>query len=104
MNELQSSKFVSVINNQMSIYKDLFYERDESYNKDQHYDTLLVMDHFRPEVEDELRRNVDNILRNELIYLKLAMDNTEDKQIKKSKKKKKKKKRKKKVKDIVANR
>jgi hypothetical protein len=62
------------------------------------------MDQFQPEVEDELRRDVDNILRNELIYLKLAIDNTEDKKSKKSKKKNKKKKRKKKVKDLVANR
>jgi hypothetical protein len=88
----------------MSIYKELFYERDESYNEEQHYDTLLAMDHFRPEVENELRQNVDQILRNELIYLKLAIDNAEDKPTKKSKKKKKKKKRTKKVKDIVANR
>jgi len=104
MNELQSSKFVPAINDQMRIYKDLFYGRDESYNNEQHYDTLLVMDHFRPEVENELRNDVDNILRNELIYLKLAIDNIKDKQVKKSKKKKKKKKRNKKVKDIVANR
>jgi hypothetical protein len=88
----------------MSVYKELFYERDESHNESQHYDKLLTMDRFQPEVEDELRRDVDNILRNELIYLKLAIDNTEDKKSKKSKKKKKKKKRKKKVKDLVANR
>ena len=93
-----------MINNQMNIYKELFYERDEFYNKEQHYDTLLAIDHFRPEVENELRFNVDNILRNELIYLKLSIDNAEDKPPKKSKKKKKKKTRKKKVKDIVANR
>jgi hypothetical protein len=88
----------------MNIYKELFYERDESYNQEQHYDTLLAIDHFRPEVENELRLDVDNILRNELIYLKLSIDNAEDKPSKKSKKKKKKKTRKKKVKDIVANR
>jgi hypothetical protein len=88
----------------MSIYKELFYERDESYNETQKYDKLLAMDHFRPEVEDELQHDVDNILRNELIYLKLAIDNIEDKKPKKRKKKKKKKKRKKKIKDIVANR
>ncbi|CAF0820478.1 unnamed protein product [Rotaria sordida] len=104
MNELESSKFIPIINNQMNIYKELFYERDESYNKEQHYDTLLAIDHFRPEVENEIRHDVDNILRNELIYLKLAIDNTEDKQTKKSKKKKKRKKRNKKVKDIIANR
>jgi hypothetical protein len=85
----------------MSIYKELFYERDESHNETQHYDKLLLMDHFRPEVENELRHDVDNIFRNELIYLKLAIDNIEDK---KSKKTKKKKKRKKKIKDILANR
>jgi len=86
----------------MSIYKELFYQRDESYNETQHYDKLLVMDHFRPEVENELRHDVDNILRNELIYLKLAIDNSEDKKTKKNRKQKKK--RKKKMKDIVANR
>ncbi|CAF1118521.1 unnamed protein product [Adineta steineri] len=104
LNELESSKFIPLINNQMGIYKELFYERDESYNKEQHYDILLSIDHFRPDVENELRHDVDNILRNELIYLKLAIDNVNDKQIKKSKKKKKKKKRNKKVKDIIANR
>ena len=88
----------------MSIYKEFFHNRDESSNQTQQYDKLLATDHFRPEVENELRVDVDNILRNELIYLKLAIDNSEDKKSKKSKKKKKKKKRKKKVKDIVANR
>ncbi len=89
----------------MGVHKELFYERDESHNEGQHYDKLLTMDQFRPEVEDELRRDVDNILRNELIYLKLAIDNAEDKKSKKKKKKKtKKKKKKKKVKDLVANR
>ncbi|CAF0723079.1 unnamed protein product [Rotaria sp. Silwood1] len=104
MNALESSKFIPVINDQMNIYKELFYERDESYNKEQHYDTLLAIDDFRPEVENEIRHDVDSILRNELIYLKLAIDNVEDKQTKKLKKKKKRKKRSKKVKDIVANR
>jgi hypothetical protein len=85
----------------MNIYKELFYERDESYNKTQQYDKLLVIDHFRPEVENELRHDVDNILRNELIYLKLAIDNTKDKKLKKTKTKKK---RKKKIKDIIVNR
>ena len=93
-----------MINNQMGVYKELFYERDESHNEDQHYDRLLTIDRFRPEVEDELRRDVDQILRNELIYLKLAVDNIEEKNPKKTKKKKKKKKRKKKAKDLVANR
>lgn len=87
----------------MNVYKELFHERDESYNESQHYDQLLVIDQFRPEVEKELQQDVDNILRNELIYLKLAIDNAEDKKAKK-KKKKKKKIRKKKLKDIVANR
>ncbi|CAM4771441.1 unnamed protein product [Rotaria magnacalcarata] len=106
INELELSKFIPSINNQMNIYKELFYQRDESHNKDQQYDRLLAMDHFRSEVEYEIRRDVDNILRNELIYLKLSIDNVKDKQIKKSKKKKKKRRRRrnKKTKDIVANR
>ena len=88
----------------MGIYKDLFYERDESYNVEQRYDMLLATEQFRPEIEEELRQEVDDILRKELIYLKLAVDNSEDAPTKKSKKKKKKTKRKKKVKDPVANR
>ena len=88
----------------MGVYKELFYERDESHNPAQHYDQLLTMDQFRPEVEDELRRDVDQILRHELVYLKLAIDNAEDRKPKKRKKKKKNKKRKKKPKDLVANR
>ena len=103
---LDPSKFVSMMNNQLGFYKDLFYERDESYNSEQRYDRLLLMDEFRPVVEEELRHDVDNILRNELVYLKLAIDNSEDKPMKKStkKKKKKRKQRKKKVKDLVSNR
>lgn len=104
MNQLESSKFIPVINKELQAYKDLFYKRDESYNEEQHYDTLLAIDEFRPEVENEIQRDVDNILRNELIYLKLSIDNVEDKPMRKPKKKKKKKKRSKKVKDLVANR
>ena len=80
----------------MKIYKELFYERDESFNKEQHYDKLLAIDQFRPEVERGLLHDVDNILRNELIYLKLSIDNVKDQSIRKRKHKKKTKKRKKK--------
>ncbi|CAF0896390.1 unnamed protein product [Adineta ricciae] len=106
LNMLEPSKFVPMMNNQLGVYKDLFYERDESYNSEQRYDRLLLMDEFRPAVEEELRHDVDNILRNELVYLKLAIDNSEDKPMKKSKKKKKKKRRrrKKKGQDLVSNR
>lgn len=88
----------------MGVYRDLFYERDESHNPSQQYDQLLTMDQFRTEVEEELRSNVDEILRNELVYLKLAIDNVQDRKTKKKKKKKKKVKRKKKSKDLVGNR
>ena len=88
----------------MKIYKELFYQRDESYNQKQQYDRLLAIDDFRSEVENEIGRDVDNILRNELIYLKLSIDKAEDKLLKTRKKRKKKTKEKKKIKDIVANR
>lgn len=106
MNQLEPSKFIPIINNQLGVYKELFYEQDETYNPTQEYDKLLAIDHFRPEVEEAFRRDVDMILRNELVYLKLAIDNAVDKKSKKKKKRKKKtkKKRKKKSKDIVANR
>ena len=89
----------------MSVYKELFHRRDDNMSGDRHYDLLMAMDHFRPEVEDELRQDVDLMLRHELVSLRLAVDNAEDKPTKKGKKKKtKKKKGKKKVKDPVANR
>lgn len=94
-----------MINDQIKIYKDLFYKRDESLNKEQRFDVLLAMDHFRVNVEDELRQDVDRIIREELIYLKLSIDNVDDStQKKKTKKKSKKNKRKNKNKDLVANR
>ena len=68
------SKFLPLINEQLTIYKDLFYERDESSNREQRYDVLLAMDHFRVDVEEELRQVVDRLVRDELIYLKLAID------------------------------
>ena len=93
-----------MINDQLGVYKELFYERDESHNPTQQYDQLLTMDQFRPEVEEELQRDVDEILRNELVYLKLAIDNVEDRKSKKKKNKKKKRRGKKKAMDLVGNR
>lgn len=93
-----------MINEQLGVYKDLFHERDESHNVEQRYDRLLMLDQFRPTVEEQLRQEVDGVLRSELVYLKLAVDNSEDKAKKKSKKKRKKRKRTKRGKDLVANR
>ncbi|CAF4068667.1 unnamed protein product [Rotaria sordida] len=43
-----------------SICKELLCEQDESSHEKQHYDTLSAMNYFRGDVENELRRNVQN--------------------------------------------
>lgn len=89
-----------MINEQVANYKNFFYERDEFYNEQQRYDVLLGIEEFRPKVEEELKRNVDEILREELIILRLSIDQMEESR-KKSKKKRRKKK---KIKDLIENR
>jgi hypothetical protein len=103
---LHVSTCLPIVDEQLRIYKNIFHERDESYNIEQRYDLLLAMDHFRADVEHQLQIDVDEIIRQELIYLKLAVDRTSDRSTNKKQqtKRKKLKKRDRKMKDIVANR
>ena len=46
--------------------------RDESHNKEQRYDEEMIREVKRNEVEEEIRRQVDNLMREELDLLKIV--------------------------------
>ena len=67
-------------------------------------DIELIKDEKRAEVEESIRIEVDELMREELKNLKLAIDKAKEKKRKKKKAKKKKKKKKKKEKDLTPDR
>ena len=70
----------------------------------QPYDSELIKEEKRVEVEDTIRLEVDELMREELKNLKAAIDKSKDKKKKKKPKKKKKGKKKKKEKDLTPDR
>lgn len=70
----------------------------------QPYDAELIKEEKRVEVEDAIRLEVDELMREELKNLKAAIDKSKDKKKKKKPKKKKKGKKKKKEKDLTPDR
>lgn len=50
--------------------------KDESKNKEQRYDEEMIREAKRSEVEDEIRKQVDSIMREELDLLKIVMNGT----------------------------
>lgn len=118
---MSESKFVGAINESVHSYRDVWQCRDEHNNFEQKYDGELVKEAKRIEVETEVRKQVDELMREELKNLKMAVDRDKGgkkgkkgkKSGKKSGKKKKKKsgkksgkkgKKKKKEKDLTADR
>uniref|UniRef100_A0A8C4TDS3 IQ motif containing with AAA domain 1 n=1 Tax=Erpetoichthys calabaricus TaxID=27687 RepID=A0A8C4TDS3_ERPCA len=85
---------------------EVWHVRDESANFIQRFDAELVKEEKRREVEEEIRVQVDELMRQELKNLKLAVDRDKGKKKKKKKGKKGKKggKKKKKEKDLTADR
>ncbi|XP_029930624.1 dynein regulatory complex protein 11 isoform X2 [Myripristis murdjan] len=108
------SSFLPTVKEGAKIYREVWRGRDESQNFLQRFDAELVREEKRLEVEEEVRVQVDELMRHELRNLKLVVDRDKGKKKKKakkgSKKKKKKskksskKKKKKKEKDLTADR
>ncbi|XP_067404759.1 dynein regulatory complex protein 11 [Emydura macquarii macquarii] len=106
------SNFLPIMKEGNNRYKDVWQNRDEQWNFPQEYDPELIKEEKRKEVEEEIRVQVDELMRQELKNLKLAVDREKDKKRKKGKKggKKKKKKgkkggrKKKKEKDLTPDR
>lgn len=107
--KMSPSQFVPVINDGSEKYKNVWSHRDESDNFMQKHDTELIKEEKRVEVETEIRVQVDELMREELKNLKMAVDREKAKKKgKKSGKKKKKgsgkKGKKKKEKDLTPDR
>uniref|UniRef100_A0A8C3S8L3 IQ motif containing with AAA domain 1 n=1 Tax=Chelydra serpentina TaxID=8475 RepID=A0A8C3S8L3_CHESE len=67
----------------------IWQNRDERWNFPQEYDPELIKEEKRKEVEEEIRVQVDELMRQELKNLKLAVDKEKEKKQKKGKKGKK---------------
>lgn len=106
--KMAPSQFLSTVVEGQRIYEGVWQNRDEHTNLAQTYVAELIKEDKRQEVENEIRVQVDELMRQELKNLKIAVDrdkSTKKKGKKDGKKKKAKKgKKKKKGKDLTANR
>uniref|UniRef100_G3TI15 IQ motif containing with AAA domain 1 n=1 Tax=Loxodonta africana TaxID=9785 RepID=G3TI15_LOXAF len=70
------------------LYQDIWKNKDESWNFLQDYDPELIKEEKRKELESEIRVQVDELMRQELKNLKLAVDREKELPVKKKKGKK----------------
>ncbi|XP_054836723.1 dynein regulatory complex protein 11 [Eublepharis macularius] len=80
------SNFLPIMEAGNNKYKDVWQNRDEGWNFSQEYDPELIKEEKRKEVEEEIRVQVDELMRQELKNLKLAVDRETEKKAKKGKK------------------
>ncbi|XP_053218774.1 dynein regulatory complex protein 11 [Podarcis raffonei] len=90
--KMSPSNFLPVMEAGNNKYKDVWQNRDEGWNFSQEYDPELIKEEKRKEVEEEIRVQVDELMRQELKNLKLAVDREIERKGQKGKKGKKKKK------------
>ncbi|KAM6151890.1 dynein regulatory complex protein 11 [Erethizon dorsatum] len=109
--KMSPSVFLQSLQEGNSTYKDMWVNKDESWNFLQDYDPELIKQEKRKELESEIRVQVDALMRQELKNLKLAVNKERElpgkegrKKGKKKGKKGKKGKRGKKDKDLTADR
>ncbi|KAK4471393.1 hypothetical protein MN116_004825 [Schistosoma mekongi] len=101
------SVFLGEIHEECHNYQALWMNRDESDNFQQHHDEEIIKEEKRIEIEAEIRIQVDELLRQELRNLKIAIDKERVGRAKKKrarKGKKGKRGRKKRVKDLTPDR
>ncbi|XP_040087762.1 dynein regulatory complex protein 11 isoform X1 [Oryx dammah] len=85
--KMSPSVFLHTMEEGNSIYKDLWKNKDESWNFPQDYDPELIKEDKRKELESEIRVQVDELMRQELKNLKLAVNREKELPAKKGKKK-----------------
>ncbi|XP_052606417.1 dynein regulatory complex protein 11 isoform X2 [Peromyscus californicus insignis] len=110
--KMSPSLFLQLMEEGNSLYKDTWMNKDESWNFPQDYDPEMIKEEKRKELEFEIRVQVDELMRQELRNLKLAVNKEiehpargkKGKKQGKGKKGKKKGKRGKKDKDLTADR
>lgn len=101
---LMASNIVESLKETSRFYDDFWRTRDETHNVFQIHDENIIREEKRAEVYEEVRIQVDELLREELKNLKLVVDGQASKKSKKKGKKRKKGKKKKGEKDITADR
>ncbi|XP_037077754.1 dynein regulatory complex protein 11-like [Pollicipes pollicipes] len=92
---MQPSKFVPAIIEACNEYNEHWKHKDEKNNFEQNFDSEIVRKDKLHELETEVRKDVDEVMRDELERLKEALERDRGKKGRKKKKKKGKKKRKK---------
>ncbi|XP_010946455.2 dynein regulatory complex protein 11 isoform X1 [Camelus bactrianus] len=112
--KMSPSIFLHKMEEGSNVYKDVWKNKDESWNFYQDYDPEMIKEEKRKELESEIRVQVDELMRQELKNLKLAVNREKELPVKTGrkkggKKKNKRKKRKKgkmgkKDKDLTADR
>uniref|UniRef100_UPI001658F179 dynein regulatory complex protein 11 n=1 Tax=Halichoerus grypus TaxID=9711 RepID=UPI001658F179 len=85
--KMSPSVFLSMMEEGNNVYKDLWKNKDESWNFPQDYDPELIKQEKRKELESEIRVQVDELMRQELKNLKLAVDREKEPPVKAAKKK-----------------
>ncbi|XP_040297045.1 dynein regulatory complex protein 11 isoform X2 [Bufo bufo] len=109
--KMNPSQFLPDVSSATNTYEGVWKNRNESWNLHQTHDSELIKEDKRKEVEEEIRIQVDELMRQELQNLKLAVDRDKNKKKKGKKGGKKKKKgkksgkrKKKKEKDLTPDR
>ncbi|CAO2625405.1 Dynein regulatory complex protein 11 [Lemmus lemmus] len=104
--KMSPSLFLQLMEEGNSLYKDMWLNKDESWNFPQDYDPEMLKEEKRKELESEIRVQVDELMRQELKNLKLAVNREKELPARqgKGKKGKKKGRRGKKDKDLTADR
>ncbi|XP_059784973.1 dynein regulatory complex protein 11 isoform X1 [Balaenoptera ricei] len=72
--KMSPSVFLHMMEEGNNVYKDLWKNKDESWNVPQGYDPELIKEDKRKELESEIRLQVDELMRQELKNLKLAVN------------------------------
>ncbi|XP_021021555.1 dynein regulatory complex protein 11 [Mus caroli] len=72
--KMSPSLFLQLMEEGNSLYKDMWLNKDESWNFPQDYDPELIKEEKRKELEMEIRVQVDELMRQELKNLKLAVN------------------------------
>ncbi|XP_042851696.1 dynein regulatory complex protein 11 isoform X3 [Panthera tigris] len=85
--KMSPSVFLPTMEEGNNIYKDMWRNRDESWNFPQDHDPELIKQEKRKELESEIRIQVDELMRQELKNLKLAVNREKEQPVKAGKKK-----------------
>uniref|UniRef100_A0A286ZVD9 IQ motif containing with AAA domain 1 n=1 Tax=Sus scrofa TaxID=9823 RepID=A0A286ZVD9_PIG len=86
--KMSPSVFLPTMEEGNNTYRDLWKNRDESWNFPQGYDPEMIKEVKRKEVESEIRMQVDELMRQELKNLKLAVNREKESAAKPGKKNK----------------